>query len=48
MIGGLEDYVALHRNLVRVEKWADKDLMSYRKGKCKVLYLGLSVTPRYL
>ena len=31
---------AIHKGINRLEKWADRNLMEFNKGKCKVLFLG--------
>lgn len=38
--GSSNGCVAIQRNLKRLEKWADLNLMSSREGNCKVLYWG--------
>lgn len=39
MIDKPEGYAAFQRDLDRLEKWSQKDLMKFSKGKCKVLPL---------
>jgi len=36
-LGGMSD---IQQDLVRLESWAERKLMRYNKGKCRVLYLG--------
>ena len=35
-----ERWDAIHRNLDRLEQWAQVNLMTFNKSKCKILHMG--------
>jgi len=35
-----EGHAAIQRDLNRLEKWTDRNLIPFNKGKCKVTHLG--------
>lgn len=38
--GTLDGCAAIERDLDRLENWARRNLVNFRKGKCSVLHLG--------
>ena len=39
MVDTQEGCAATHRDLDRLEKWADRNVMKFNKQKCKILHL---------
>lgn len=36
----VEDRLTIHRDIIKLEEWASRNLMKLNKGKCKALLLG--------
>lgn len=41
------DHASIHRDMESLEKWADRNLLKFSKGKHKVLRWGARKNPRH-